>query len=465
MAHLKDLIVNGPARILGKFMSPVFSDSVSMGRAEDTDIGVSSVALGYQVIASGEASHAEGVGTRATAQGSHAEGYFTVASGDYSHAEGGYLTQATGGYAHAEGENTLASGDWSHTEGQSTWASNSFAHAEGWGTVASGESSHAEGYGTVASGQAQHVQGKYNMTDSESEYAHIVGNGESDEYHSNAHTIDWYGNAWFSGDVYVGSLNGTNKDTGSKKLATENQIPAVYTAQECIAYSSDSGTCTPKAVQQGAKQFAIPRVGYTSNTDKGNTTDKAIVRFNGTESDVQDSKIIIEDVTNTANTSKKAQVIAIPAEGNKKMVYGYCTDQVDGTSFIGGLFDKTATAYPYASGLAIGGTSGNLLWKGQKVVTANEVPTGFTMSATANDDDIVVLTGSGGTNSVSYTANHAKKGPSTNFTHSNTASAFSVPNISVDTYGHTTAVANGQKFILADTLPTTVTNGAICIVY
>ena len=53
------------------------------------------------------------------------------------------------------------------------------------------------------------------------------------------------------------------------------------------------------------------------------------------------------------------------------MVYGYCTDQVDGTSFIGGVFDANATSYPYASGLAIGGTSGNLLWKGSRVITSN----------------------------------------------------------------------------------------------
>jgi hypothetical protein len=56
------------------------------------------------------------------------------------------------------------------------------------------------------------------------------------------------------------------------------------------------------------------------------------------------------------------------------MVYGYCTDQVDGTSFIGGVFDASATSYPYASGLAIGGTSGNLLWKGKQVATTDMIP-------------------------------------------------------------------------------------------
>jgi hypothetical protein len=56
------------------------------------------------------------------------------------------------------------------------------------------------------------------------------------------------------------------------------------------------------------------------------------------------------------------------------MVYGYCTDQVDGTSFIGGIFDINATEYPYAQGLAIGGTSGNLLWKGAKVAVVSDIP-------------------------------------------------------------------------------------------
>jgi hypothetical protein len=52
-------------------------------------------------------------------------------------------------------------------------------------------------------------------------YAHIVGNGIDEERRSNAHTLDWSGNAWFAGDVYIGSTSRTNKDEGSKKLATE----------------------------------------------------------------------------------------------------------------------------------------------------------------------------------------------------------------------------------------------------
>ena len=148
---------------------------------------------------------------------------------------------------------------------------------------------------------------------------------------------------------------------------TQAGATIVYPAASCTTFSSDSGTVTPLAVQKGAKQFAITR--------PSSSTTNAIARYSNTTGDVQDSKIIIENVTNTADTSKKAQIIAIPAEGGKKMVYGYCTDQVDGTSFIGGVFDASATSYPYASGLAIGGTSGNLLWKGQRVLDNSDLTT------------------------------------------------------------------------------------------
>ena len=117
-----------------------------------------------------------------------------------------------------------ASGDCSHAEGQGTIASGSCSHSEGYKTEASGLYSHAEGIMTVAKGQISHVQGKCNIEDTENKYAHIVGNGKTYQDLSNAHTLDWSGNGWFAGDVYVGSTSGTNRDDGSKKLATEEYV-------------------------------------------------------------------------------------------------------------------------------------------------------------------------------------------------------------------------------------------------
>lgn len=152
---------------------------------------------------------------------------------------------------------------------------------------------------------------------------------------------------------------------------TSAGITIVYPAASCTTFSSDSGTVTPLAVQKGAKMFA-PVVCISRPSA---STINAVARYNNTTGDVKNSKITIEDVTNSKDSSKKANVLVIPAEGGKKMVYGYCTDQVDGTSFIGGVFDASATSYPYAAGLAIGGTSGNLLWKGKQVATTDMIPT------------------------------------------------------------------------------------------
>jgi hypothetical protein len=146
--------------------------------------------------------------------------------GEYAFAEGGGAI-ASGEASHAEGSVTIASGDASHAEGIGTTASGSYSHADGDSTKASGVASHAEGLYTTASSIYQHVQGKYNIEDTENKYAHIVGNGEYSDDGSrsaNAHTLDWDGNAWFTGDVYVGSTSGKNKDEGSKKLATEEYV-------------------------------------------------------------------------------------------------------------------------------------------------------------------------------------------------------------------------------------------------
>ena len=110
-------------------------------------------------------------------------------------------------------------------------ASGENSHAEGSFTEASGNSSHVEGIGNIAIQEAQHVQGKFNIPDNiEPHYTHIVGNGTSYTERSNAHTLDCEGNAWYSGDVYVGSTSGTNKDEGSKKLATEDFVSNAISA-------------------------------------------------------------------------------------------------------------------------------------------------------------------------------------------------------------------------------------------
>ena len=146
--------------------------------------GAYSFAEGSDTTAEGQASHAEGTKTEATNTNAHAEGYHSYAGGDSSH---------------AEGASTHAEGPYSHAEGKETYAMESASHAEGYSTRANGNCSHTEGYGTQADDPNMHVQGRSNK--STSGYAHVVGNGSSFYERSDAHTLDWDGNAWYAGTV------------------------------------------------------------------------------------------------------------------------------------------------------------------------------------------------------------------------------------------------------------------------
>lgn len=204
--------------------------------------GFGSHAEGSNTTASGSDSHAEGSETTASGINSHAEGSCTIASAYYAHAEG-WQTTASNMAAHAEGKLTTASGYYSHAEGKSTEASDEGAHSEGLETIASSSGSHAEGKFTIAASASSHVQGIANIEDANNVYAHIVGNGINTAIRSNAHTLDWDGNAWFSGDVYTGSTSGKNKDEGSKKLATEEYVNNHIVSYTAITLSEIDEIC------------------------------------------------------------------------------------------------------------------------------------------------------------------------------------------------------------------------------
>jgi hypothetical protein len=204
-------------------------------------IGQWSIAEGSQTIAKGRACHAEGALTQALVDGTHVEGYGTKATGYWSHAEG-ELTNVTSYASHAEGSYCTmpdgtkrygtAAGYASHIEGGGCHATGSCSHAEGLGTTVSGYQSHVEGRYTTAAGNAQHVEGIANIEDTNSEYIHIAGNGTSPTDRSNAYTLDWDGNGWFAGSIYVG---GTGMSDASE-IATKSDIPVLdeITKEEII---------------------------------------------------------------------------------------------------------------------------------------------------------------------------------------------------------------------------------------
>lgn len=173
-------------------------------KALDTDIVLTATDIG-------------GDRTEATGENSHAEGTLTMATGENSHAEGSQC-ESLSTCTHAEGFQAIARGLYSHAEGYQTRANGVISHAEGDGAWASGYASHAEGYDTKAAGEYQHVQGKHNVIDEANKFADIVGNGANTLNKSNAYALDWNGNLYLKGGVYV---NCNADSTGGTKLSLD----------------------------------------------------------------------------------------------------------------------------------------------------------------------------------------------------------------------------------------------------
>lgn len=186
---------------------------------------------GYNCMAGGNYSHAEGDETATYNYGAHSEGYNTTAYGTYSHAEGrstnqyfpgkygstlqdilsavqthGRIGIAFGDNAHSEGYDSIAGGITSHAEGRSTTASGSYSHSEGYESTASAEASHAEGRfntasnyashaegeDSVASGYASHVEGSWNIASGD--YSHAEGSRNEIAGSTGCHGEGYYNN-------------------------------------------------------------------------------------------------------------------------------------------------------------------------------------------------------------------------------------------------------------------------------
>lgn len=283
---------------------------------------------GVDTIASGYAAHAEGWKTIATGEKSHAEGRETMATGDNSHAEG-RETMATGYNSHAAGNHTVANqygmyvfGDynqvfndmWLEVVSPLTQTLNStvefycsdeytFDASTGIFTLVNPKLQTGVSIGKYCTSSSSDIDNlthiikvistaggnKYNTLDytrwnkrtSRGDYVHIVGNGVSENTRSNAHTLDWSGNAWYSGDVYVGSTSGTNKDEGSKKLATEEFVhssghPQMYLTDQTTGFQYTI------AVDNGSLVSAPRPFTYTITTEPTTTTYTAGEYFDAT---------------------------------------------------------------------------------------------------------------------------------------------------------------------------------------
>ena len=271
--------------------------------------------------------------------------------------------------SHAEGDNTTASASSSHAEGVNTTASGYGSHAEGVNTIASGVQSHAEGAYTKASSYSQHVQGEFNIEDSSDVYADVIGNGTSESKRSNAATVDWSGNAWYAGDVYVGSTSGTNKDEGSKKLATEeyvnNSVSIIEIPTALADLITDSThrlvTDTEKSTWNAkAEVSAIPTKAsqLTNDSDFATNSDvtTGISTHNSSTEAHNDIRLLVQELTNKLNTladsddttlDQLSEIVAY-TKNNKSLIDSITTSKVSVTDIIDNL-TTSATNKPLSA--------------------------------------------------------------------------------------------------------------------
>lgn len=102
-----------------------------------------------------------------------------------------------------------------------------------WGlnTATHGAYSFACGLGIEALGASSADFGKYNEQDYYNKYVLVIGNGASAANRDDAMTIDWSGNEYLAGDLYIGcndfttTSNGpTTTGCGGSKVATEAYV-------------------------------------------------------------------------------------------------------------------------------------------------------------------------------------------------------------------------------------------------
>ncbi len=198
---------------------PVFSGSISANRKANTTVGSKSVAAGNNVEATGLGSHAEGSNTKASWEGSHAEGQYTVAETGASHAEG-LGTNASGTATHAGGKYNVA-----NSTTFPAWVSGThyipgnFVEYSNNGYYCTTENTDT----TFDSSKwiAASI-GNYKL------FAEIIGNGINSSTKSNARALDWNGNEYLMGDLYVGC----NPDsTGGSKVLTESNLDTATTTE------------------------------------------------------------------------------------------------------------------------------------------------------------------------------------------------------------------------------------------
>lgn len=346
--------------------NPVFTGSISMGRASGSSVGSGSVAEGTNVTASGLYSHAEGS--------------YTVAAGDYSHTEG-VSTSATGTAAHVFGKYNVIDSfenipEW--VSGKS-YAVNDIVKI----TTGSGSSQTIVKYKCkTANSDANFSSSKWYNLGQELKYVEIVGNGTYTT-RSNARTLDWEGNEVVSNSITVGIRN-SSYAIGDKSFASGAGVAASGAnshaegagsiASGFQSHAEGSGTTASGSVShaEGSDTRATGSVSHAEGS--GTTASGMSSHAEGQETNATTYQAHAEGLrTTSSNTASHAEGIGSEAMGAASHSEGIDTDAIGSYSHAEGQNSIAAGQSSHAEGTGGSYTLNDVTYESKAMGTADHV--------------------------------------------------------------------------------------------
>ena len=293
-------------------LNPVGTGSFSMNRAEGSIVGDYSATLGAENVARDAYTFAAGHGLVATGEGQSVNGAYNNINEPYSFDSGlGYHIPAYTKYYFGTSYSFDATTGLFTINDPVFDTLNNINYSKYYACeMESGEIMYKV-EGSYYNGGKRYGYKYTSSYNRDRHLAHIVGNGTSDTARSNAHTLDWDGNAWYSGDVYIGSTSGKDKDEGSKKLATEEFVSSKIAEAELGGEEVDlSGYALKSELPSRVSQLQNDSgyiTGYTETDPTVPAWAKAASKPTYTASEVgADSKGTASSVVSAHNTATDA---------------------------------------------------------------------------------------------------------------------------------------------------------------
>ena len=153
------------------------------------------------------------------------------------------------------GEYNTSIGRASFASGGDNNVSGNYATAQGYNCYVSGGYASAAGRYLLASSIDQRVEGRYNAEDTQNQYAYILGNGKSASSRSNAYTVDWNGNAAYSGNLIAANFKGIAKNFTAED---ENMAAAAPLVKQLYEENQSLKARIDKIQNQLSARFDVP---------------------------------------------------------------------------------------------------------------------------------------------------------------------------------------------------------------